>query len=92
MLESYNNKKSTEGSCHVPRFDDSQKTHCSVVFVHACTYVCLLLCARVCEADWGFSADTVPLRTVSSWLMAVVNCISHSALLAVVWLRVKTVV
>lgn len=76
----------------MPRFDDSQKTHCSVVFVHAGTYVCLLLCARVCEADWGFSADTVPLRTVSSWLMAVVNCISHSALLAVVWLRVKTVV
>lgn len=59
MLESYNNKKSTEGSCHVPRFDDSQKTNCSMVFVRACTYVCVLLCVRAYVKQIGASLQTV---------------------------------
>lgn len=74
----------------MPRFDDSQKTIRPMVFVCACTYVGALSCVQVyVKQAGGFSADRVPLCTASSWLMVVVNCTLHSALLAVVWLRVK---
>jgi hypothetical protein len=77
-------KKFTRGVITGLRFDDSWKTTCSFHQRER---------EREREREkhfvWGCSADWA-FREIVNWLMVVVNPHTHSALLAVVWPRIKT--